>query len=906
MSQRVPLVVVILVICAIVGISFASVSASVLATRTTSPAATRPLTTYAFTSITTGLFHSCALTSVGSIFCWGLNSAGQLGSGNNISSALPVLVKTPPGVTFNRVQANGNHTCAKSTTNALYCWGNNASGQLGIGSTTNKNLPTAVLAPTGVTFADVYVGYAHTCGLTGSGGAYCWGINDYGNLGTGSKLQRTSPALVLKPSGVSFAHISGGQYHTCARTTTNRAYCWGENIYGRLGDGTTTSSVVPVAVTMPIGITFTEVSAGGAFSCANTSAGNAYCWGFNVVGQLGIGSSIAQNAPTAVTMPASITFSQLSAGGQHGCATTPANTAYCWGLNSSGQLGNGTQVNSNIPIASTLPSGILFSSISAGGEHTCAITTANDAYCWGRNNQGQLGDGTTTNRNAPVLVVMPIMPTATPTNTSTITRTNTATRSSTRTHTGTMTRSSTRTATSTRTQTSTHTATFTRTNTFTRTATGTATGTRTNTFTRTATGTRTNTFTRTATNTATATRTATVTRTATDTRTATNTATATRTHTATSTITPSPAPLLVYNGVESGGANTCALVSPGNAYCWGGNYFGQLGNGTNGTSTKSSKPVAVIMPTGVLFSKISSSALHTCALSTTGIAYCWGWGTMVGDGTGVDSNVPTPVTMPAGITFKDIVTASELTCALSIAGEMYCWGDAYTNIPTLQVNPSYSSVRFSSLSTNITDLTVCALDAAGDAYCWGINNYGQTGNGNTNSVNTPDPVIMPAGVHFRDISSGRSHTCATTTDQQAVYCWGLNNFGQLGNGTTTNSLTPVAVNIPSTLGSASWDVDSISLGDKYTCVTSVHGTYCWGENTKGQLGNGTTSHSNVPVRVQVPNVVSDILVRITTGWEHTCAVTSATKTYCWGDNSSGQVGDNTTTNRSIPVLVVQP
>lgn len=280
---------------------------------------------------------------------------------------------------------------------------------------------------------------------------------------------------------------------------------------------------------------------------------------------------------------------------------------------------------------------------------------------------------------------------------------------------------------------------------------------------------------------------------------------------------------------------------------------------------------------------------------------------MLGNGTGVSSSVPVPVTMPAGVTFKDIVTASEVTCALSVPGDVYCWGDAHTNIPTLVVNPIYSSLKFASLSTNVGDLTFCGLDAAGDAYCWGINSSGQYGNGTTGSfVMEPVPVTMPAGVHFRHISSGSAHTCATTTDQQAVYCWGRNTNGELGNGTTTNSLIPVAVTIPSTLGSASWDVDSISLYYRHTCVTSIHGTYCWGTNNKGQFGNGTTTDSNVPVLVQVPNVASDVFVRITTGFEHTCAVTSANKTYCWGSNSSGQVGDNTTTNRSTPVLVVQP
>ena len=271
--------------------------------------------------------------------------------------------------------------------------------------------------------------------------------------------------------------------------------------------------------------------------------------------------------------------------------------------------------------------------------------------------------------------------------------------------------------------------------------------------------------------------------------------------------------------------------------------------------------------------------------------------------------------MPAGVTFTEIATGIAIpqTCALSTGGDVYCWTSvnvgSWTTTPSKIGNPDEPNLKFSTLAEG----GACALDTTGDAYCWGRSDYGQLGNGSMSSLIQffAVPVAMPAGVHFRQISSGLHHVCATTTTQQAVYCWGRNTYGQLGNGTTTDSNVPVAVTVPSTLGAPSWDAESIDLGVAYTCVTSVHGTYCWGANDVGQLGNGTNTDSSIPVLVQVPNAAGtttpEIFGQITAGSVHTCAVAQSEWAFCWSRNAYGMLGDGTTTDSPlIPVRVVQP
>ncbi len=350
-------------------------------------------------TIAAGGDHGCTVQN-GATLCWGRNNFAQLGDGTSTNRRFAGPVSgLGSGVTA--ISSGQAHTCVIHR-GAAKCWGDNFYGQIGDGTNTNPLHPVPVqTSGLGSGVAAISVGGYHTCALTMAGAVWCWGRNAEGQLGDGTTTRRLVPVQVPGlTSGV--VAIDAGRSHTCAVTTGGTLWCWGDNVSGQLGDGTTTQRLAPVQVS-GLGSGVQAVSASGATTCALTSDGAARCWGWNTHGQLGDGTTTPRLTPVQVSGLASGVQS-IATGPHHTCARRNG-AALCWGRNDYNQLGDGITIESHVPTQVTgLTHGV--QAIDTGDFFSCAVHEG-AAKCWGWNGQGQLGNYLGNNSPTPTSVMAP-------------------------------------------------------------------------------------------------------------------------------------------------------------------------------------------------------------------------------------------------------------------------------------------------------------------------------------------------------------------------------------------------------------------------------------------------------------------------------------------------------------------
>ncbi|MCB1389214.1 MAG: hypothetical protein KDK12_08785 [Rhodobacteraceae bacterium] len=336
--------------------------------------------------IAAGRQHTCAIAIDGGVLCWGRGDFQQLGDGSNVSASSPVRAV---GIDAPVVQITAGqfHTCALTDAGAVWCWGYNGHGQLGVGDSVDRAVPTAVSGLPGPV-DQIGAGSQHTCAVTRAGAAYCWGQNLYGQLGDGTTTRRELPAMVSGLPGVVEA-VAGGGGHTCALLRNTRVWCWGRNSLGQLGDGSIDDSVTPVAVIR--GANATLLAAGGNHSCLVHTNGTLRCWGYNLYGQLGDGGDINRLIPVRA-FAAGREVSEVALGEVHSCAIFRQGRVRCWGRNALGHLGDGSTADNWTGATPQLP-GNYWWAVASFGDGSCAQGYNGEIRCWGYDAYGQAGDG---------------------------------------------------------------------------------------------------------------------------------------------------------------------------------------------------------------------------------------------------------------------------------------------------------------------------------------------------------------------------------------------------------------------------------------------------------------------------------------------------------------------------------
>lgn len=682
---------------------------------------------------------------------------------DNLLSSPSTQNPAPPELTQKTIAKiySGFGTCV-SHDQGTHCWGPNSYGEIGLGyASISLTEPTSLVADAGI--EGVALGLVHSC-IQRNGGVKCVGMGLSGQLGNAADLSSETP-VVAYPENSGVTAIAAGGLASCA-IKSGGLFCWGNNGSNQIGDGTSTSRNSPVEV-FAINSGVEKVAMGSRHTCAIV-ASELWCWGVKIYGQVGDGTTsfLGQSTPIKIaSLGTGVT--DISLGENHTCAVKD-NGVWCWGLNSSGQLGDGTLVNRNVPTRA-LPDASAITALSLGNTHSCVISSG-ELKCWGSNRFGQMNDTLiSTSKSTPFTVFD---------------------------------------------------------------------------------------------------------------------ATHQVTH------------------LASGFLNVCVAKANKDVICWGG---GMLGNGFVGSSVTWSSPEQVVgLATGV--EKLSKTELlgdgshfQSCAIQNGGLK-CWGANAsgFLGDGTTTSSRSPvTTFADGSGVTDVALISGTENASGCAVVnGGIQCWGAGYglSPLPILAAASGATSVSLTQYDSFGDDYG-CAV-VSGGVQCWGVNTYGQLGNGGTSdSLLTTVVAIAPlSGTTHVDVSQGSS--CAIVNG--GLRCWGFNSNGQLGDGTTTTRTSPVQI-----IAALSSVTDVAIVGDwnsefyTTTCAVVGGGLKCWGRNSDGLVGDGTTTDRLSPVEIFA---AGSGVTRVWGRNKTICAIKNG-GLYCWG-LGNGALGTGNTANRTTPGSVI--
>jgi alpha-tubulin suppressor-like RCC1 family protein len=741
-------------------------------------------------TLAAGFDHTLQIRENGSLWAWGNSNSGQLGLGSLSYVSTPQPVSA--GTTWASVAAGDGHSLGIRTDGSLWAWGDNSYGQLGDNTTTDRNTPVPIVA--GTTWLSIAAGEFYSLAVRSDGTLWAWGYNNYGQLGDNSLTQRLAPVQV--GNATTWTKVAAGWYHGLGLRANGTLYAWGRNDRGQVGDGinTTTNRLNPVQIGSATN--WTQIGGGWVHSAALRTDGTLWTWGQNDYGQLGDGTMTSRNAPGQLAN----TWTDVAVGYAFTAGVRSPGTLWVWGSNIYGQLGQGTAFPGGVPTMAQVGTATNWQRVALGWYYVVAEQSCNTTLAWGRNNGGQLGDNTSTDRYTPMLIYNPVVLSG-----------------------------------------------------FSPSTAGAGT-------TVTVTGQR-----------------------------------------------LSGVTALTVNGVS------VPLSSISNSIDGSFRFVVPAGLSTTGTTTvavgcggASRTGFTFIQPAISGFSPTSGVAGTTITINgtglggTTAITFSGSSGNVVSAGFTVSNGSITGVVVPAGaITGPVSVTAAGGATATSSSN--FVVPPVLTAIaPPLGQTGTVLSLT----GTNLTGATAVTFSgSSGNVVSSGFTVASSTSITGivvpAGAQTGPVTVTTPSGtssatvgvvfIRVRALAAGTSHSLTVRADG-TLWAWGQNDNGQLGDGTTTDRLTPVQVGTATT-----WA--SVAAGANFSVAVRADGTlWAWGNNFYGQLGDGSTTTRLAPVQIGTDTNWGSVAA----GLICTLGVRSNGTLWGWGGNNTGQLGNGTTTDRLVP------